>query len=189
MPVQPEEFLSQRPPMKTAAAARESLKLELAAEILRNFAEVQFVARGSSMLPSIYPGDCLTVRAFDDGAPRCGDVVLCRIADGFRVHRMVRILGEESARLYVLRGDALTNEDAPVSGVELLGRVTLIERRGQVLELRAAMGMWQRALGMAVRRSKIAAALLLRWHALQEQNFHRAAPVVAGAGITKTECM
>ncbi len=175
--------------MKTAAPSRESLKLELAAEILRNFAEVQFVARGSSMLPAIYPGDCLTVRAFDGRVPRCGDVVLCRIADGFRVHRIVRILGEVSARLYVLRGDALTDEDAPVGSGELLGRVTLSERRGQVLELRAAMGMWQRALSMVVRRSKIAAALLLRWHALQEQNFRRAAPLVAGADETETECI
>jgi len=173
--------------MKTAASSRENLKLELAAEILRKFAEVQFVARGSSMLPVIYPGDCLTVRALGDGSPRCGDVVLCKIADGFRVHRIVKILGEGSARLYVLRGDALTDEDAPVGGGALLGRVTLIERRGQFLEFRAAIGMRLRALGMVVRHSETVAALLLRWHALQERYFHRAETLVAGAGKTKTE--
>ncbi len=173
--------------MQTAAPSRETLKLELAAEVLREFAEVQFVARGSSMLPTIYPGDCLTVKDFGDGAPRCGDIVLCRRGDEFRVHRLVRILGEGSATLYVLRGDALTEQDAPVGGGELLGRVTSLARREKFLKLRRPIGVRQRVLRLLVRQSKIAGALLLGWHAMQERFFPGAEPLAAGAGKTRTE--
>jgi len=174
--------------MNAAAPSRDTLKLELAAEILREFAEVRFVARGSSMLPAIYPGDCLTVRSFGDGAPRCGDIVLCRRGHEFRVHRVVRILGEGSATLYVLRGDALTDEDAPVRRGEILGRVTSIERRGKSLKLKGTIGVRQRALRVIVRRSKIAGALLLGWQAMKAEYFHRDEPLTAVAGKTKTEC-
>ncbi len=172
--------------MNANTPPRNILKLELAAEVLRKFAEVHFVARGSSMLPVIYPGDCLTVKAYSDGAPRCGDIVLCRVADGFRVHRIVRILGEGLGLLYVLRGDALTDEDAPVRGGELLGRVSSVARRGKSLEFSATMGIRQRALCAIIRHSRIAVALLLRWQAMQERYSHRAER--AGAGTAKAEC-
>ncbi len=173
--------------MKKETPSRNILKLELAAEILREFAEVRFVARGNSMLPAIYPGDCLTVSSFGDGEPRCGDVVLCRIADGFRVHRIVKILGEGAERLYVLRGDALVDEDAPVSGDELLGRVTSIVRRGMPLRLRTTMGMRGRVVGLIVRHSTVAVALLLGWQRMQARYFQRGEGLMAGAGETKTE--
>ena len=38
-------------------------RLDLAAEVLHRFGEVRFIAHGSSMIPSIYPGDLLTVRS------------------------------------------------------------------------------------------------------------------------------
>jgi hypothetical protein len=173
--------------MKIATPSRDALKLELAAEVLREFAEVQFVARGSSMLPTIYPGDCLMVRAFGDGGPRCGDIVLYRRGDEFRVHRLVRILGEGSATIYVLRGDALTEEDAPVRGGELLGRVTSLARREKFLKLRRPIGVGQCVLRLMVRQSKIAGALLLGWHAMQERYFPGAESLAAGAGKTRAE--
>jgi len=106
--------------MNAAPQSRDSLKLELAAEILREFSEVRFIAQGTSMLPAIYPGDCLTVRSFGTKAPRCGDIVLCRRADEFRVHRIASILEKGSAKSYVLCGDALTEADPPVSAGEFL---------------------------------------------------------------------
>ena len=148
-----------------------SLRRELAAEILRNFSEVQFVARGTSMLPSIYPGDCLTVKSLGATAPCCGDIVLCRRAGEFRVHRIVSILEGETAKFYVLRGDALTEDDPPVPADDLLGRVTSIVRRGRSIELNSPRRVLHRFLRPLVRHSKIAAVLLLRWHAAQSRYF------------------
>src|SRR5271157_970505 len=99
--------------MNAAPQTRDSFKLELAAEILRKFGEVRFVARGTSMLPTIYPGDCLTVRSFGAAGPRRGEIVLCRRGGEFRVHRIVRLLEEGPATFYVLRGDALPDDDPP----------------------------------------------------------------------------
>jgi signal peptidase I len=173
--------------MDATAQSRDSLKLELAAEILREFAEVRFVARGSSMIPAIYPGDCLKATAYGDDSPQCGEIVLCRLADGVRVHRIVRIFGEGHGTRYLLRGDALMDEDAPVQGEGMLGRVTLIERRGRPFAVEATMAVWQRALRMVVRQSKLAAALLLSWHARQERHFHLDEPLLEGPGRTNAE--
>ena len=104
------------------------------------------------------------------------------------MHRVVRILEERAATLYVLRGDALTDDDAPVRGCKLLGRVTSIERRGKSLELKGTMGVKRRALRLIVRHSKTAAALLLGWQAIQERYFDRDEKLLAASGKTKTEC-
>jgi len=174
--------------MKAAHQSRHAFKLELAAEILREFSEVRFVAQGTSMLPAIYPGDCLTVRSFGAAPPRCGDIVLCRRACEFRVHRIVAILEERSATLYVLRGDALTDDDPPVPACELLGRVTSLVRQGKPLELNSADGIRHRFLRSIVRHSKVAVVLLLRWHAMQTANFLYAESLPPSSAQAKTEC-
>lgn len=174
--------------MNAAPETRETCKLELAAEILREFSEVQFVARGTSMLPVIYPGDSLTVKSFGAAAPRCGDIVLCRRADEFRVHRIVSILEEGPAAFYVLRGDALTNDDPPVPASALLGRVTSVARREKAVQLNSVQRMHHRFLRSIVRRSKFAAVLLLLWHAMRTRDFLHAETLPASSVGAKAEC-
>jgi signal peptidase I len=187
MPFQQEEFLSHAPLMIAGTQSRHMLHLELAAETLQQFSEVRFVAHGTSMLPTLYPGDCLTVKSFGPATPRCGDIVLCRRANEFRVHRIVSISNEGPATSYVLRGDALTDNDPPVSASELLGRVTSLERQGKFFELKTAEKVHRRVLCFIVRRSKIVAALLVRWHAMQAQISLRTRPPLAGCARGKTQ--
>src|ERR1700676_5182873 len=111
------------PAMNVQPHSRNAIHVELAAETLLRFSEVRFVARGSSMLPAIFPGDCLTVQSFSGDGPLVGDVVLVRRANDFLVHRVVRILDHQPQPGYVLRGDSLTQDDPPVSRSEILGRV------------------------------------------------------------------
>jgi hypothetical protein len=174
--------------MNAACPSRDSFKLELAAEILRKFSEVRFVARGTSMLPAIYPGDCLTVKSFGAAAPRCGDIVLCRRADEFRVHRIVGILEEGPAAFYVLRGEALTHDDPPIPAEELLGRVTSIARRGKSFAPNSPQRVHHRFLRSIVRRSKVATVLLLRWHASQARDFLHAESLPASSVGANTGC-
>jgi len=164
--------------MQAAARPRDALERELAAEILERFSALRFVAYGSSMLPSIYPGDCLTVKSFGSLAPSCGNIVLCRRGDRFCVHRIVGISGEGADARYILRGDALLEDDPPVLLRELLGRVTSVLRRGRPLDLDQAKGMGHRLLRSMVRRLEPSSAVLL---SLARKRLRKLAAV-------KTEC-
>ena len=174
--------------MHGAAPLRDSLKRELAAETLRQFSELRFVAHGTSMLPSIYPGDCLTITAFASSPPRRGDIVLCLRSGEFRVHRIVDILSDGSAALYITRGDALLANDPPISSAELLGRVSALFRSGKRVNIAFANGFGRRFLRWVVRRSSAATLLLLGWHALFTRAFPHAEPLPAEPPLQKTEC-
>ena len=174
--------------MKAAPQTRHACQLELAAEIVREFSEVRFVAQGTSMLPAIYPGDCLTVRSFGAAPPRRGDIVLCRCDGEFRVHRIVSILENAPAMSYVLRGDSLTLDDPSVAAADLLGRVTSIARLGQSFDPGLPEGMRHSLLRSLVRRSSFAAVLLLRWHALRTRAFLLAQSLPPSPTQARTEC-
>lgn len=187
MPLQQEEFLSERQPMSGVSPSRNAMRLELVAEALRRFSEVRFVAHGSSMVPFIYPGDCLTVQSFGVEVPRCGDIVLYNRGGEFCVHRIARIFKEGAALFYVLRGDALMDYDPPVAACELLGRVTFLERRGKSLDPNSKTGLFYRAARAIVRRSKFGTVLLLRWHAVRERNFLKTGSPWTVSAPTKAE--
>jgi hypothetical protein len=174
--------------MKVAPQSRHASQLELATEILREFSGVRFVAQGTSMLPAIYPGDRLTVRSFGLAPPRRGDIVLCRRNAEFRVHRIVSILDNGPTTLYVLRGDSLTLDDPPLAASDILGRVTSIARRGRTLDAGLPEKMRYSFLRSVVCHSRIAAVLLLRWHALRTRAFLKAQSVSVGPAPARTEC-
>lgn len=65
MPVQPQEFIAVGGPAKAAFDSAYSPKDELAVEVVRSFGKLSLRHTGSSMLPSIWPGDLLCIS-------RCG---------------------------------------------------------------------------------------------------------------------
>src|ERR1700687_1464712 len=81
-----------------APLPRQHVHLDLAADVLRRFGQVQIVELGRSMIPAIYPADLLTIRSGEKNAARCGDVVLHLRAGRFCVHRVTRTW-QESGRL------------------------------------------------------------------------------------------
>jgi hypothetical protein len=151
MCLQSEEVLNSVP-MNTATHSREALKRELVADALPQFSEARFLALGTSMLPSSYPGECL-----GPASPPRGDVVLCRQSEGFRVHRIVDVLGGRAVPLYVLRGDALLENDPPVPHSAILGRVNFVLRRGHPADIDSLRGLRHRVLRWMVCRSRVAA--------------------------------
>lgn len=187
MPLQSEKFLSAQLPMNGPSPSRDAVGMELVAETLRRFSEVRLVAHGSSMLPAIYPGDCLTVQSFGEEVPRCGDIVLYKRAGKLCVHRLMNIFRKDAALFFVLRGDALTDYDSPVAACELLGRVTSLERRGKSLKLSSAKGMLRRAVRATVRRCEVVGLLLLRWHAMRERDYLKTGSSWTGPAQTKAE--
>jgi signal peptidase I len=171
MPFQPENFVTccqpMTPPPSHVPPSREHVRLDLAAEVLRCFGEVRIVELGRSMIPSIYPGDLLTIRSGQKSAARCGDIVLHLRAGRFCVHRVTRTWQESGRLMFATWGDAAAQQDPPFDENQLLGRVTAIVRRGTPLEFARMDTFRMKLLRRAVRKFEAAATFLLRWHLLR----------------------
>jgi hypothetical protein len=132
MPLQPEELLTRASIHSAALPSKHDdrldlaheVRLNLAADVLHRFGDVRFVAHGISMIPSIYPGDLLTVRSESIADARCGEIVMFLLSGRFFVHRVTRKWPERNRIVFATRGDALSQEDPSVDGSQLLGRVT-----------------------------------------------------------------
>jgi hypothetical protein len=111
---------------------REHLKLDLVVETLQTRGTVNLKAWGTSMLPSVWPGDLLTIQniAWEDVIP--GDIVLLLRGHRFFIHRLVEKRLNQSAPSWITKGDAVRHNDPPSTELptDLLGRVAAI-RRGE----------------------------------------------------------
>lgn len=150
-----------------AAKSRETLKLELAAEVLRSSGELRFVARGASMIPAIFPGDVLVVRNQRIDQARWGDVALWSREGRFYAHRVVRTTNAGERTEIVTRGDALNQDDPPVGSDEFLGQVCAVVRRGRRIDLAGSPTLCARLVRFLVPRSDGLANWLLRYSSLR----------------------
>jgi hypothetical protein len=137
-------------------------KLDLAAEMLRGRGTVHLTAWGTSMLPSVWPGDFLTIQgaAHDEVVP--GDIVLVLRDNRLFVHRLIEMRISQGCDSLITRGDAMPDNDPPAAASELLGRVANIcrgnrsfvpSRRVSRLHsvLARALCRWGRFRGFALR--------------------------------------
>ena len=147
--------------MPEGAQFREHIKQNLAAEVLRNTGHVQLIAFGYSMLPSLWPGDKLTIemRPFDQ--VRRGDVVLYARLGRLFIHRVLRV--EENQ--IVTRGDAMPSADVPLVRGELMGVVTAIRPAEGSSRPVPSAHHWRRLMGLALAHSGRLRSLALPWHA------------------------
>jgi signal peptidase I len=153
--------------MARATQNREALKLELAAEVLRGAGELRFIARGASMVPTIYAGDVLWVRRQPISEIRHGEVALWSRDGSFCAHRVIRLSANANEqKTVVTRGDALMQNDPVVHENEFLGRVFAIERRGRRIELPIRLGPCLRAIAWLAQRSDFITKWLLRYNVL-----------------------
>jgi signal peptidase I len=99
----------------------------LLTDALRAGRSFSFRAGGFSMSPFIKDGDLITVSPFGNMPPGRGDIVafLATAQDGLTVHRIIKRQGID----FIMKGDSNRAADMPVSGSNLLGRVTGIRRR------------------------------------------------------------
>ena len=166
----------------------QEVRLNLAADVLHRFGEVRFVAHGSSMIPSIYPGDLLTVRSESIADARCGEIVLFLLSGRFFVHRVMRKWPERNHIVFATRGDALTQEDPSVDGSQLLGRVTSILRHGKQVKLATRLNPWTKFLRWGVRTSDTFAKTLLAAHLLRTRILGSTRQPAATSGKQLQEC-
>jgi signal peptidase len=143
---------------------------ELVADVARRFGEVRLRVTGTSMLPSVWPGDILTVRRRSVAELLPGQIVLCYRDQEFVAHRLVGKRGD----WIVTRGDSLACEDRRFRGEEVLGEVVSVVRDGR--ELTPYQNWWLRAGAWILRHSEPSIRILLR---LRRQN--RRQEATAGA--------
>ena len=153
--------------MNRLGNAANSTAVTLAGEVLRTFGEVRICAFGSSMAPSILPGDFVSIQraALHDISP--GEVVLFLRKDRLFIHRVVDRRFANPADTcpeswLITRGDRLCHDDSPVSSVELLGRVVSIQRGNQRVKPASPLGRSRQLVARILRASDLATYVFIR---------------------------
>lgn len=148
--------------MEAAAQSRQFSRILLATDVLRSSNSLRMRALGTSMLPSIWPGDILTIRHCLPDHLRVGDIVLVCSGDRLLAHRVVTLKKTEQGPSWITRGDAMPQNDTAAGDFEVLGKVIRIERRAKVIAPEARRSRVNRVLGSAVSRSPFFLNILLR---------------------------
>ncbi len=147
-----------------------TLACDLAGEIVRTFGEVRLRVFGTSMVPSVLPGDLISVQRAGLFEIASGEIVLYSREGRLFVHRVVGCTNSSEQPLLITRGDRLDHNDPPVSSAELLGRVTSIERSdgrgGRQVEVSTRPSGSSYLMFRALRASDRATYLYLRLAAL-----------------------
>lgn len=111
----------------------------LAEEVVRTFGEVRLRVCGTSMVPSILPGDFVTIRRAGLNEISAGEIVLFLQNGRLVVHRAVGwadgTTGSGAEPHLITRGDRIRHDDPPVNSQELLGRVVCVERNSMRVDL------------------------------------------------------
>lgn len=153
----------------------------LVADAVLRFGRARIRVTGASMLPSLWPGDNLTIERADPAQARIGEVVAYLREDRLFVHRV----SEHVAGHLVTRGDALRSPDPPVAYGNVIGRVVLVERGGRPV-VPGEPRLQARLASAVVSRSTLATRLLLRGRALARALMPSAGAGSAGDGVTES---
>jgi signal peptidase I len=147
----------------------ERVGCELVAGTLRAGNEVRVRVAGSSMVPTLWPGDELTVRAMALAEPSRGDLLLF-VRDGrLCTHRLIDRLDRAGATQLITRGDAASEYDPPIAASEVLGTVASIERGGQKIPISSSPA--RRLLSLAIRHSDLMRRAALKIHFIRSRSW------------------
>jgi signal peptidase I len=162
---------SQLQVMTTAALGdAHAAKCELVSEVLRSAGTLRLRVMGWSMLPVVWPGDTLVIEHVNSAAVSEGDIVLFGRDRRLFAHRVVKKHSTAGDSQILTRGDALLQPDPPVSDSDLLGRVAFILRNGKRIEPRKTLRVAERAVAALVRRSDIAARMVVGAHGMRQSS-------------------
>lgn len=144
--------------------SREQLKHNLAAEALRTAGKFRLAAFGYSMLPTLWPGEVLTIQVQSLEQVRSSEVVLFSREGRFFIHRVLRKVKMGLETRLITRGDALPWVDATVLPIEFLGKIVSVRRGVREIPV-PACSPWRRFMGLALTYSVHLRSLGIRWHA------------------------
>jgi len=149
--------------------AHADTKIDLVAKHLRQRGTVSLKARGTSMLPSVWPGDLLTIQSAAHDEVVAGDMVLVLRDNRFFVHRLVGWRLGRGGLLLVTKGDAMPHDDPPAAASELLGRVANVCRYNRSFVPSRRISLSHSALAWMLCRWDRFRNLALRIHGVCQQ--------------------
>jgi len=114
---------------------RSKVFLDVATEVLRSRYRIHFRAEGSSMWPTIQPGEAITVEPAAATEVKSKDIVLYRSGRGVIGHRLGRIANRNGQRVLLARGDANQGAGEAVAAEQILGKVVAVERDSRCIDL------------------------------------------------------
>jgi signal peptidase I len=146
----------------------------LVSEAVRKAGRVRLRVSGASMVPSMRPGDLITVERACAEEISPGEIVVFAREGRLVVHRVTAKVpatagnpGEPLLKTRLLtRGDRARRDDPLVSSSELLGRVTQIRRGSRAVRLRTRLSAAEQVFCRLLRISDRATSLYLRVSAL-----------------------
>jgi hypothetical protein len=152
--------------MPITTEARASHKLDLAAEVLASGGTIRLRALGTSMLPSIWPGDILSIEHKPGQEIVPGDIVLVARQNRFFVHRLIQ---KQNSR-WITRGDALAQNDEAAAAIQVLGKVSLIHRRNGAVVSNSRVSMFARAFSWMLCHWDLSRNITLRVHSFWQRH-------------------
>lgn len=109
---------------------------ELSTDLLRLGNTLRFRAQGISMTPLVRDGDILEVAPAAGQTIQLGDIVLSSVVPGkVVVHRVVGIENRAEDHYYLIQGDRAPTPDGWVHRAQVFGKLTSLERNGQVIHM------------------------------------------------------
>jgi signal peptidase I len=138
--------------VRHTAKTRQTVVCRLISDVLQLSGTARVCVSGSSMLPSIRPGDILLVQQTELNEVARGDIVLFAREDRLFAHRVISQDCKDRIPCLVTCGDLLDKNDPPVFANELLGRVTSI-LRGQS-QVHSRLTLPRRLISIFFRRSQ-----------------------------------
>lgn len=148
--------------MRTLVTAADGIGCDLASEVARTFGEIRLRVFGTSMAPSILPGDVLSIRRAEIGEISVGDVILYSRNARLFAHRVIRRSGKSGEPGLITRGDRLRHDDPWVSSTELLGRVISVGRGSRQVDFSAQNRWWKKPATRLLQTSDHATYLYVR---------------------------
>ena len=139
-------------------------KHSLVVEALRTYGSCRFQVSGSSMVPTLWPGDLILIQRKPLPQLGSGDIVLQENGGRFFLHRLQTVRTDGDRIHLVTRGDAMPQPDAPFSIDHWLGVLTGVRRGGDWVPMPRRMSAAGRVVAAMVRRSALLSRLLVRAH-------------------------
>jgi len=109
--------------------------LKLCQETLEKGSFLRLRALGSSMFPSLRPGDVITVESVEPHTILLGDVIFYRQNGRLYAHRVIGKKGVDETDLFITRGDYVPSSVSYINDYEIMGKVVNIERCGRIIRL------------------------------------------------------
>ena len=130
-------------------------------DLLRQQGRCCLRVSGTSMLPTLWPGDLVSVKRPSASRMSVGDIVLYRRSGRFFLHRLVA-LPDRSGGGFVARGDSMPHADSPVAVDEIVGVLEGVSHGESWLAVPSRMPVSSRLAGGLLARSSGLVRLVMR---------------------------